>query len=379
VRALLYKSGVRDRGFDVVVVGGGAVGCAVALGLRQRGLSVAIVERARPCGEASSAAAGILAPQVEADHEGPLFELLLASRGRYPGFAAEVAALARMDVGYRRSGALVLAHDADGEAALGRRAEWQHARGLAARLIGPSEAAALEPALAPCRVALHLPDEAQVDAQALARALPLAARSAGAHFVRAEVRGILRAGGAAHGIETDGGPMAAGAVVVAAGAWSAALAGSGLAPGAVRPVRGQMLVLDGPGLLTHVVFGDGGYLVPRADGRVLVGSTNEEVGFDKSTTAAGLARLRERAARLCAPLAAARTLGSWAGLRPGAAAEEPLVGPGDVAGLYLATGHYRNGILLAPVTGDRVADLIAGTRLANQPSVRTRPDVGVRT
>ena len=194
------------------------------------------------------------------------------------------------------------------------------------------------------------------------RATVVACARAGVRFVRAEVRRVRHAGRRVLGIDTDDGPHDAAHVVVAAGAWSALVEGVPLPAGAVTPVRGQMIELRAaaPPLLRHVVFGAGGYLVPRADGRVLVGSTEEHVGFAREVTAAGRGTLTARAARLCPALGALPVADHWSGLRPASADALPYVGATPIAGLWLAAGHFRNGILLAPLTGEIVAALVTG-------------------
>lgn len=347
---------------DLLIVGGGIIGCAIALALRDRGATVAVIDRGAPGDEASSAAAGILAPQSEAHGPGALFELLRASRQRWPAFArALVERSGGVEVAYRKDGALVVAFDPDEAERLLARARWQRQAGLAVELLDPRQLAALEPALAPARLALRLPDDHQVDGRLVMGALVTACARAGVDFVRAEVRRLRHDGARVLGVDTDGGARDAARVVVAAGAWSAQLDGLPLAAGAIVPVRGQMIELRLPAPpVRHVVFGDGGYLVPRADGRVLCGSTEERVGFHKEVTAAGLGALCARAARLCPSLARWPVAASWSGLRPASADALPYVGATALAGLYLATGHFRNGVLLAPLTAEIVCALVTG-------------------
>jgi glycine oxidase len=193
------------------------------------------------------------------------------------------------------------------------------------------------------------------------RALVAACVRAGVTFVRSEVRRIRHDQRRVLGIDTDGGPRDAGHVVVAAGAWSSQLDGVPLPAGAIAPVRGQMIELHAlTPPVRHVVFGAGGYLVPRADGRVLVGSTEERVGFAKEVTAAGLGTLCARAARLCPTLAALPVADHWSGLRPASADALPYIGGTPVAGLWICSGHFRNGVLLGPLSGEIVAALVTG-------------------
>jgi glycine oxidase len=348
---------------DCMVLGGGLVGCLTALRLAQRRLAVTLVERGRVGGEASGAAAGILAPQAEAHAPGAFLELALRSRAQHLPLAEELRDAVGVDVGYRAEGALVVAHDDAGATALGARAAWQRARGLRVETLAPDAIAGAEPSLAPVRAALHLPDDHQVDARRLVRAVEAAARRAGVTFIAAEARRLRVERARLTGVEIDGDSVGCGRVVLALGAWSARLDGAGLPPRAVTPVRGQLVALRTPlPPVSHVVFGAGGYLVPRADGRVLVGSTEERVGFVKQTTAAGLAELCTRALTLCPALGAAPVERFWSGLRPASPDGLPLVGPTSVEGLFVATGHYRNGVLLAPLTAEVMAALVTGAR-----------------
>jgi glycine oxidase len=346
---------------DTVILGGGVIGCAIALRLAQRGQAVLVVERGPVGGEASSAAAGILAPLAEADAPGPLFELLRRSRALYPALAEELRATVGLDIGYRQEGTLVVADSDEELTHLQDRLRWQRAAGLPVAALDPAELRALEPALAPARAALRFADDHQVDNRLLVRALEVACARAGVRFVTAGARRLLSDGGRAAGVELDQGRLSAGSVVVALGSWSGLIEGVPELAQPVRPLRGQLLELRLPAPpFAHVVFGAGGYLVPRGDGRVLVGSTAEWVGFRKEVTAEGLATLLARAIRLCPALAEAPVASFWSGLRPTTADRLPLLGPGPLPGLFFATGHHRNGILLAPITGELIAACVSG-------------------
>ena len=349
---------------DAVVVGGGVMGCAIALRLAQRGLAVLVLERSVPGAEASSAAAGILAPQEEAEGPGPMLELGLAGRERFPGFVRELEAATGMEVGYRRSGVLALALDEEELAGLEARAAWQAARGLRVERLGPSEIARLEPEVARAAGGLRFPDEAQVEPPKLMRALSLAAARAGAEFATAYVRRVLHDGERVRGVECDGETIESARVIVAAGSWSGLVDGALLPPQAVRPMRGQLVELSTrPPRFAHVLFVKGragGYLVPRADGRVLVGSTMELVGFRKEVTADGLASLLSLARRAVPSLGEAPVGGFRANFRPYTGDRLPFLGATPVAGLLLATGHFRNGILLVAVSADAVAAVACG-------------------
>jgi glycine oxidase len=353
---------------DVAIIGGGIMGSAIALRLAQRGVGVTVIERGIPGAEASSAAAGILGPQMEAEGPGPLFDLGLMSRALYPSLADELRVATGIDVGHTRSGVLAVAIDDEGEAELAARFAWQVAHGLRVlRLDGPA-ARELEPALsADVRAALAFPDDGQVNARELARAFSQAAAMAGARFLTGRyVRRVVIEDGVATGVELDGERLPAGAVVVAAGSWSGLVDGAGVPADVVRPARGQLVSIETrPPLFRHVVsMHKRGYLVPRRDGTVLAGSTLEMVGFRKQVTVGGLAAILTMARTLIPALADAEVTGSWSNFRPFTEDHLPVLGATNVRGLVLATGHYRNGILLAPITAEAIAELVATGRSA---------------
>ncbi|MGO8971762.1 MAG: glycine oxidase ThiO [Myxococcaceae bacterium] len=356
---------------DVVVVGGGLVGCAVALRLVKAGAEVTVVERSVPGAEASSAAAGMLAPQAESEGPGPFLSLCLRSRALYPSFVEEVEALSGIRVGFRPSGVL---HVALLEASLERlraRVALQNNIGLSAELLEPSAVLRLEPALNPgLQGAALFPGDASVDNRLLMRALSMAAARSGVRFVSGHVRALLEQSGRACGVDVDGARLESDAVVVAAGAWTGLVPGSGLSPRQVRPARGQMMMMRARlPLLERVIFSDQGYLVPRADGHLLAGSTLEFEGFAKEVTAAGLKHILALALELAPGLAQLPVVEVWAGLRPFTEDRLPVLGPGPLPGLFLASGHFRNGILLAPVT----AELLTQAILAHTPSLSLEP------
>ena len=357
--------------YDGVVIGGGVMGSAIALRLAQAGQRVLVLEKAIPGAEASSAAGGILGPQMEGEHDDPLFRLALASRDAYPDFAAELRELSGVDVGWRRSGLLRTSATGEDAAPLEARLAWQRRAGLTIESLSGDEARGLEPRLSPAiERALFFPDEAMVEPRKLAEALPIAAQAAGATFRRAQVRRVITAGNRASGVELDGDRVSAGAVIVAAGAWTSKVEGCGLPVDAVRPVRGQMAVLRGAGpALSRVVFTSRGYLVPRSDGTVVTGSTMEEAGFEKRVTAGGLAHILGNATATLPALAHAEVTATWSGLRPCPKDGLPLIGAGPLPGLFLASGHHRNGILLTPET----ARLLAAAVIAGRDPVELTP------
>jgi len=350
-------------GDDVLIVGGGVMGSAVAFRLAQRGVGVTVVERGIPGAEASSAAAGMLAPQTEADGPGPMLALGVKSRALYPDLATELRELTGIDVGYQRSGVLALGFHEEDDRALSFRRTWQVAQGQRAELLAEAALRALEPALGPSvRAALHFPDDAQVNPAALARAFSQAAAAAGARFLQGRyVRRVVVEQGAVTGLELDGEVLSTDRVVLAAGSWSGLVEGGGVPASVVRPARGQLVAIETrPPLFHHVLSVHGrGYLVPRRDGTVIAGSTVEMVGFRKEVTVGGLATILNLARTLVPGLADAPVLSSWSNFRPYTEDQLPVLGATAVRGLFLATGHHRNGILLAPITGDAIAGLVA--------------------
>ena len=327
---------------DVVVIGGGVIGLLSALRLAQRGHEVRVIERGEPGREASWAAAGILGAQAEAEGRGPFLELCVRSLDLYPALAAELG-----DIGFSRCGALRLAFtDAEAERLRAEQA-WQSGAGLRAELRRHPGA----------QLALWQPDDGVVDNRKLTLALRSALERARVPVLRVRAVRLRFGKGALQAVEAVREVVPARAAVVAAGAWSAEIVGSGIAPDALVPVRGQMIAYDASPP-PSVLFGGGGYAVPRP-GRVLVGATVEHEGFDRRTTPEGLAWLQEVAARLVPELAALQPAEHWAGLRPGTRDGLPLIGR-TLPGVVVATGHYRNGILLAPATAELVVQLVEG-------------------
>jgi glycine oxidase len=350
---------------DVVVVGAGVIGASIAWRLAQAGASVVVVDRGSPGGEASGAAAGILASQLEAAEGGAFFQLLAASERLYPAFAAEVSEASGLDVGYRVCGAMQVALETSEDTVLEERARWQLERDLPVERLTASEVRALEKALAPEVVgALLFPRAAQLDPRRFAAALARCAQLAGARFRSGQVRRVLASGGRVAGIDVEGERVPAGSVVLAAGAWSSLIEGTGLAADQVQPVRGQLVALrPAAAPLRRIIFGAGGYLVPRPDRRVIAGSTMERVGFDKFSTPQGVSSLLARAQRLCPELAHDPMTSSWAGLRPATSDGLPALGPAPLEGLHFAVGHLRNGILLTPLTASLVTAGVQGKPL----------------
>ena len=348
-----------------MVVGGGVIGLGIAWRAAQAGLTATVVDQA-PGRGASWAAAGMLAPVTEVHYgEGPLLQLNLASAARWPSFAAEVEEASGRPVGYTPWGTLAVARDADDNAALEDLYQFQLRNGLQVERLRSRECRQLEPGLHPgIRGGVLAPGDHQVDNRALVQALLAACERAGVRMVAGRVAELATRGDRVTGVVLAGGQtLAAGTVVLAAGCWSGGLAGLAdevLPP--VRPVKGQLLYLRGPAdqpLCSRNVRGLEVYVVPRGDGRVVVGATVEEQGFDTRVTAGAVHDLLRAAMELLPDVAELELLETVAGLRPGSPDNAPLLGPAGPEGLVVATGHYRNGILLCPVTADAVAELLA--------------------
>ncbi len=342
------------------------IGTSIALELAATGIEATVVDQAQPGSEASSSAAGMLAPQAESSKPGPLLELMLRSRSMYSNWAKNLEALSGLETGYRPSGLLHLAFDEAESALVETKVAWQAAHGLKAKLLGRSEAREREPALSEqMLLAAYFPDEHQLEPRKLMPALLLAAARSGVSFLSGTVRSVLQSNGRATGVDLEGESVYADVVVIAAGAWSALVANTGLAPRDVRPARGQMAELHAPvPLITHIVKTGAGYIVPRPDGRLIVGSTVELAGYDKRVTTEGLAKILVLALRLVPALTNVTVRATWAGLRPWTEDALPLISEGPIAGLVLATGHFRNGILLAPVTARIVGQIVRGEKPA---------------
>lgn len=371
-----------DRSFDVAIVGGGIAGLAVAWRAQQRGLRTVVLERDALAQGATHVAAGMLAPISEARvGERALLALNRASLDRYPAFVEELTRASGSDPGFRRCGTLAVARDRDEAAALDRELAERSALGLPVERLLASEARRREPALAPTlRLALDVPDDHAIDPRALAAALATAVADAGGVLrEHAPVARLTLAGERVTGVELeDGERLAAEQVVIAAGAHAGTLAGlPEHARVPLRPVKGQIVRLRdpaGPGLLTRVIRMQPGYLVPRGDGRYVLGATMEEQGFDTAPTGGGIFELLRDAIELVPGVSELAIEEVAAGLRPGTPDNAPVLGPGALPGLQWAAGHFRHGILLAPITADALAATLAGEPLpaVAEPFAATR-------
>ncbi len=356
------------QSFDAVFVGGGVIGLSCAWRAAQRGARVAVLERAEPPAGATNVAAGMLAPVGELTFGEPdLLELTLAAAKLYPDFVAELEAASGEATGYVPRGALHVALDRDEAAQLRRRHELQRSLDLEAEWLSPRACRELEPGLTPSfNGGVHAAGEAAIDPRALARALVVALRAAGVEVrTGSEVVDGIFAGERLAGVRTAAGEeLRAEAVVLANGAWSGTTPWlPELARPSVRPVKGEVVELGSRGEAPpceRILASERVYLVPRDDGRLVVGATVEEQGFDTTVTAGGVHELLREAYRLLPDVAEMELLGALAGLRPGTPDNLPLIGPGAIPGLVLATGHHRNGILLAPLTADAIAAELAG-------------------
>lgn len=379
-----------QRRFDLVVVGAGAIGLAIAWRAASRGLRVGVLERGAVGRGASWVAAGMLAPVTEARlTEVPLLELGVASAALYPKFAAELQEQAGIDPGYQRYGTLVVAGDRDQAEALERELEVHRRLGLDVTRLRSSQARALEPALAPgIRLALHVAGDHAVDPRRLTEALAAAAQRAGAElWAGVEVAGLLSYGTRVRGVALAGGErVEAEHVVVANGVWAAGLTGipdEAMVP--VHPVKGQVVRLcdpSGAGLISRVLRTGSAYLVPRGDGHYVLGATMEERGFDTTVTAGAVFELLRDASEVLPGISELVIDELIAGLRPATPDGLPAIGPGELPGLHWAVGHFRNGILLAPITAEIVVAELIGEEppevaAAFSPSRLSATSVGV--
>jgi len=353
---------------DVVVIGGGAIGCAIAYYLAKAGVSVTLLERGELGSEASGASAGMLAPLSEAHEPGPFLDLMLASLRLYPELLAELAESAPgVEVEHEHIGVLRVATSPLERQELERRYQWQKTIGQDGVWLAGSEARELEPNLSPAvQGAVLSANEEQVNSKRLVEALAVAAQSLGAKFLaNAAVLGFATGNaGKITAVRTTDETYSAGHFVLAAGPWTGKITGWLGFPLATKPFRGQMLALGGLSApLQHIVWGTKGYLTPKRNDIIYAGTTVEDVGFRRNTTARGLNGIRRAATALVPALQEATVISSWAGLRPASADGLPILGRlAAWENVSLACGHFRNGILLTPITGKLMAQLITDGR-----------------
>jgi len=346
--------------FDVAIAGGGLIGAAIAFELARAGLQVALFDRHEP-GEGSSwAAAGILSPAPENSGMISTVPLGRTSLQLYPEFVANVEEISGQSVGYRAKGTLEALFSSDAQEQLSTIIALHHGLGLKAEPVSADDAHEMEPALSPeLEAAVFRPDEACVDNRALTKAVLTAAEGSGVKtFAESNVQSIAKDGGRCAGFIVDGDKVESRWTIIAAGCCSAEIKGAAqYAP--VRPAKGQMIALRAKDFsIERVLWSDHVYLVPRNDGRILAGATVEYVGFDKKVTAGSVQKIIAAALQLAPALADAQIEETWAGLRPDTPDHLPIIGPTDLDGLLIATGHFRSGILLAPITARLIREWI---------------------
>ena len=351
---------------DVVIVGGGVIGLTVARALALRGVrDVCLVERGNLGTEASWAAAGMLLPQVEADAQDDFFELACRSRDLYPAFAAALREETGIDVELDTTGTLFLALTEHDHEEIEKRYDWQTRAGLAVERLSGAEARELEPCISESTLgALRFPKDIQVENRRLLSALANSVKKLGVTIAtQTSVADVLVEGNRVRGVQTARGAISSTTVVIAAGTWSSFIKPHPPIP-TIEPIRGQMVCLEAkPQLTRHVIYSPRGYVVPRQDGRLLAGSTSENAGFAKCVTAGGIAGILRNALDISTGIADLPVVDTWAGLRPRAPDGLPVLGPcGEIDGLICATGHYRNGILLAPLTGELISEAIVSSQ-----------------
>ncbi len=355
-----------SKRFDVAIAGGGVIGGAIALELARSGLRVAVFDRQQPGQEASWASAGIISPAPE--NPGMIITVELAKRSAalYPEFVALVEEISGQSTGYRRKGTLeaIFSHDAKEE--LSTIIALHHGLGLKAEPLRAEDARELEPALSDeLEAAVLRPDEASIDNRLLTAMVFEAAQRSGAEiFPASRVKGIWRDGARCRGLLLENQKVPALWTIIAAGCFSGTIEGvSAYAP--VKPAKGQMIALRADDLqIERVLWSEKIYLVPRNDGRILAGATVEYVGFDKRVTAGGIEKVLTAAIELAPGLKDARIEETWAGLRPDSADHLPILGPTDLEGLVMATGHFRSGILLTPVTARLIREWITDQKVS---------------
>lgn len=345
---------------DVIIVGGGVIGCSTAWRLAQAGLKVTVFERDRVGCEASRAAAGMLSPQGGATEPGAFLDLGIRSRAMYRRYVDELGEASGIDAEYKDEGTLFVVLGRQDDEQKTSWAKWQLEAGLSLEHLSESALRTLEPAVTESAArAIFLPEEHQVENRRLMDALEVAIRRAGVQLREgAPVTALATDHGKVTGVVSGAARVSAGLVILAAGAWTSRLKPIGLDM-EVIPVRGQMIaVRSARPLISRVLHSSDVYVVPRRDGRILIGATVEYSGFEKRVTAGAINHLLSAAVELVPALAAAEIVETWSGLRPDTLDHLPIIGPVDATNLWLATGHFRNGILLAPLTAELITESI---------------------
>jgi glycine oxidase len=352
---------------DVLIVGGGVIGLSIARELHKRGVGkITVVDAGTCASEASWAAAGMLGPQAEADESGPFFDLCVRSRDLYPAFADELLEETGVDIELDRAGTFYLAFSADDLMKMRERFDWQRAAGMDVELVDAKSVRAAEPFVSPDVIeALYFAGDWQVDNRKICSALRQYCEMKDIELrENTAVNEVLSNAKKAYGVRTDPETLIADEVILAAGAWTSnILLSERLQLPAIEPVLGQMIAFRTESrVFQRVIYCRDGYIVPRRDGRVLAGSTTEKTGFKRKTTDTAASALFSMACTIAPDLATRAIDDHWCGLRPRAVDGLPIIGrPNGIDGLFIATAHYRNGILLAPVTAALAADTIMGS------------------
>jgi glycine oxidase len=348
------------KSFDVAIAGGGLIGASIAFELAQAGLRVGVFERGEPGREASWASAGILSPAPESPSMISMVPMARASMALYPALVASVEEFTGASVGFRTKGTIDILFSRDALSDLSTLIALHHGMGLKAEPLRPEDARELEPSLSlELEAAALRPDEASIDNRAFTQAMLQAAKKSGAEvFSDSGAVAIRREGDRCVGLKLQNENIEANWTVIAAGCFSANIEGvKEYAP--VRPAKGQMISLRSEEVkIERVLWGEKVYIVPRNDGRILAGATVEYVGFDKHVTAGGVEKILAAAIEVVPGLASARIEETWAGLRPDSPDHLPIVGPTDSVGLLIATGHFRSGVLLTPITARLIREWI---------------------
>lgn len=351
--------------YDAVIAGGGVIGACIALELAEAGLKVALYDAQEPGREASWASAGMISPAPENLGSIPFVPISLASVALYPAFVQKVESLSGMDVGYRKDGAIDVILDGNVEEELSTVIALQHGVGLRAEALTGQQVREMEPALTvETKAAIFRPDEGSLDNRAFTDATLRAAQAKGVQiFARNGAKSLWTENGRCKGLKLQDGCVETKWTIIAAGCFSARIEGvAAYAP--VFPAKGQMIALRSESVeIRRVLWLEHTYLVPRNDGKIIAGSTIERTGFDHAVTAGGLKKILGEASKLAPGLENAKVEETWAGLRPDSPDHLPIMGPTDIEGLLVATGHFRSGILLAPVTAVLMREWICSQKV----------------
>ncbi|MFQ5824796.1 MAG: glycine oxidase ThiO, partial [bacterium] len=330
---------------DVIIIGAGIIGCSIAYRLAQEGLRVTVIEKGQSGEEASSAAAGMLAPQAEAAHglHSSLSELCVASHALYPNFVAELEEETGIKIGYQNSGSIFVATDFKEAMTLAGLLERQRKAGMQAEELSANQLKELEPALdKTIEVGVYLPEDHYVDNRRLIKTLVASAARRGVEFLTGTpVIGFDYRKASVVGVKIPGSVLNGDIFINAAGCWAGLVDPTNRIPLPIRPIRGQMVCVEKqPQPLRHLIHSTGCYLVPWPDGRILVGSTLENVGYNKAVTAQGIHQLLKAALKIVPPLESAHIQEVWAGLRPDTQDNLPILGTTSISNLIMATGHF---------------------------------------